>query len=90
MACSDCNNNIWKQKLGRCKRCMWLNFILLVGSAIFSYLMWQKDPKAVQTIAMLFAFFASAFLMIIHMIAFLYYRFSKVDQKTKVDKYNPK
>jgi hypothetical protein len=90
MACTNCDNNIWKQKLGRCRRCMWLNFILLVGSAIFSYLMWQTEPKAVKTIAMLFTLFASAVLMFLHTIAFLYYRFIKSDQKVKVDKHSPK
>tara|TARA_R110001583_G_scaffold7720_8_gene37911 strand:- start:9526 stop:9774 length:249 start_codon:yes stop_codon:yes gene_type:complete len=82
MACAGCDNNIWKQKLGRCKRCMWFNFILLVGSAIFSYFLWQTEPKSVQTIAMLFALFCSALLMLLHTIAFLYYRFIKTDEKS--------
>ena len=54
---------------------------ILVGSAFFSYLMWQIEPKGVQTIAMLFALFASALLMFLHAIAFLYYRFMKANLK---------
>lgn len=77
MACTDCDNNIWKQKLGRCKRCMWLNLALLIGSAVFSYFMWLTEPKSVQTIALLFTLFCSALLMLSHTIAFLYYRFIK-------------
>ena len=77
MACKYCDDNIWKQKLGRCKRCMWLNFILLVVSASLSYFWFQTEPKSVQTIALLFAFFASAVLMLLHSFAFLYYRFTR-------------
>lgn len=77
MACTDCKHNIWKQKLGRCQRCMWFNFILLLVTGGFSYSMWQTDPKSVQTIAMLFALVASATLMLLHVIAFLYYRLKK-------------
>ncbi|WP_413700667.1 DUF3624 domain-containing protein [Psychromonas sp. KJ10-10] len=80
MACAGCEKSIWKQKLGRCKRCMWLNFMLLVASSVFAYFMWQAEPKSVQTIAMLFAFFSSALLMLLHVIAFLYYHFFKADK----------
>lgn len=80
MACTGCDNNVWKQKLGRCKRCMWFNFILLLGSSVFSYYMMQSEPKSVQTIALLFAFFASAILMLLHSIAFIYYRLTKADR----------
>ena len=79
MACTNCDDNIWKQKLGRCKRCMWLNFLLLVVSAGLSFYMWQTEPKSVQTIALLFALFCSALLMLLHTIAFLYYRLFKAD-----------
>lgn len=79
MACTNCDNNIWKQKLGRCKRCMWLNFALLVVSACGAFFMWESEPKSVETIALLFALFSSALLMLLHTIAFLYYRFIKVD-----------
>ncbi|GLS90688.1 hypothetical protein GCM10007916_17550 [Psychromonas marina] len=74
MACTDCNNNIWKQKLGRCKRCMWINFFLLLLSAVASYFMMQSEPKSVQTIALLFTLFFSALLMFLHLVAFTYYR----------------
>ena len=80
MACTDCDSNIWKQKLGRCKRCMWLNFILLLVSAFLSYFMVQEQPKSVHTIALLFALFASALLMLLHTIAFIYYRVFKGDK----------
>lgn len=77
MACSDCDSNIWKQKLGRCTRCMCLNFLLLLVSALLSYVMWQENPKSVETIALLVTLFCSALLMLLHVVAFLYYRFTK-------------
>ena len=79
MACTDCDKNIWQQKLGRCKRCMWLNFMLFIVSTVLSYFMWQTEPKSVQTIAMLFTCFGSTLLMLLHIIAFLYYRFVRGD-----------
>ena len=83
MACNNCASNIWKQKLGRCKRCMWLNFTLLWLTGIAVYFMVLEQPKSVQTIALLFAFFANALLMFSHCVAFLYYRF------VKAGKHNP-
>lgn len=77
MACIDCDKSIWKQKLGRCQRCMWLTFILLFSSSVGAYFMLQTQPKSVQTIAVLFMLFFSALLMLLHTIAFLYYRFTK-------------
>jgi RsiW-degrading membrane proteinase PrsW (M82 family) len=74
MACNECDDNIWKQKLGRCKRCMLFNFVLLVGSAGLSFFMWQTDPKSVQTITVFVTLFFSSLLMLLHAIAFLYYR----------------
>lgn len=85
MACTDCDS-VWKQKLGRCKRCMWFNFILLLLSAIGSYYTVLEQPKSVQTIALLFTLFFSALLMLLHGIAFIYYR----RNKTKGDIHNPK
>lgn len=80
MACTDCSHDIWKQKLGRCKRCMWFNFILLLLSAIGSYFMVQAQPTSVQTIALLFTLLVSALLMLLHCVAFIYYYFSKADK----------
>jgi len=77
MTCSRCADNIWKQKLGRCKRCMWINFVVLVISALSTYFMVQESPKSVETITLLFTLFTSALLMLLHISAFVYYRFFK-------------
>lgn len=81
MACTNCEGSIWQQKLGRCKRCMWINLALLLLSAVASYFMVQLQPKSVQTIAVLFALFFSTLLMFSHLVAFIYYRLIKVDKQ---------
>jgi len=75
VTCRDCENNIWKQKLGRCKACMWVNFILLLVSAISWYYSMMLNPKSVASIALLMTLFASAVLMLLHVVAFIYYYF---------------
>ncbi|MCP4321210.1 MAG: DUF3624 domain-containing protein [Psychromonas sp.] len=82
MACSGCDDNIWKQKLGRCKRCMWINFIILVIAALGSYFMIQESSKSVETIALLFTLFVTALLMLLHISAFIYYHFFKADKQS--------
>ena len=67
---------------------MWLNFILLLLSAVGSYFMVQIEPKSVQTITLLFTLFFSALLMFLHLIAFIYYRLSNA--QLKVGRHNPK
>lgn len=83
MACHQCTGNIWKQKLGRCKRCMCINLLLLLASALGSYWMLHTQPKSVQAIAMFFTLFFSALLMFLHVIAYLYYRVTG-DQKNNL------
>ena len=74
MSCSLCRDNLFKAKLGRCRSCMMLNFILLLSSAIGWFICYQSSPTQVATIALLFALMASGLLMILHIGAYLYYR----------------
>lgn len=76
VTCRDCENNIWKQKLGRCKVCMWQTLFLLLVSAISWYYTMQLNPKSVASIALLMVFFLSAVWMLLHGVAFIYYYFS--------------
>ena len=75
MTCKSCGQSLFKQKLGRCKTCMWLNFLLLIGSAGGWFIAYQSAPKQVGTIALLLTFMASAALMTLHIGAYLYYRY---------------
>ena len=74
MACQFCQGQLFKDKLGRCKTCMLLNFILLLVSALGWFGFYQETPAQVDAIALLFTFIGSALLMILHIFAYLYYR----------------
>ncbi|MCG6201172.1 DUF3624 domain-containing protein [Psychromonas antarctica] len=89
MACKFCDENRFKEKLGRCKTCIWLNLLLLVSSAIGCFIYYQSAPREVATIALLLTFIASGFLMLLHAGAYLYYRFTGVKHPTQ-DRHSPK
>ncbi len=89
MACQFCDKNVFKEKLGRCKFCMWLNFFLLVASATGWFICYQSAPKQVETIALLLTLIASSLLMILHIGAYIYYRYKGIKNPTE-DKHNPK
>ena len=74
MVCKSCRDNVFRQKLGRCRRCMWINLGLLLGSALGWYLSYQSAPKHVATIALLLTLIASCVLMSLHIGAYLYYK----------------
>lgn len=74
MACQFCQGQLFKDKLGRCKTCMLLNFVLLLASALGWFCFYQETPKQVDAIALLLTFMASALLMVLHISAYLYYR----------------
>ena len=68
MACDDCNTSIFRQKIGRCKRCMWqLTLLSLIGWPLWWYL-YSDAPREVNSIALLF--FCSAFsgLLLLHLV----------------------
>lgn len=83
MACQFCQGPLFKDKLGRCKTCMLLNFILLLASAIGWFGFYQESPKQVDAIALLLAFIASALLMVLHISAYLYYRCKGIKNPTQ-------
>ena len=89
VACELCNKNTFKEKLGRCQFCMWLNFFLLLASAIGWFICYQSAPREVATIALLLTFIAAALLMLAHISAYFYYRYS-ARQNPKQDKHSLK
>lgn len=74
MACQLCTADLFREKLGRCKRCFWINVALLLISGAGWLLLFQTDSRHVATIALLMTFIASFVLLILHIIAFIYYR----------------
>ena len=89
MGCQLCDKNIFREKLGRCRSCMWLNFFLLTASAGGWFICSQSAPKQVETIALLLTFLGSALLMSLHIGAYLYYRYKGIKNPTQ-DRHIPK
>lgn len=83
MACKSCKKSVFKAKLGRCNFCMWMNFLLLMISAIGCFITYQQGLRQVQSIALLFTFIISAVLMSLHIVAYLYYRFKGIRYPTQ-------
>ncbi|AGH82430.1 hypothetical protein PCNPT3_12470 [Psychromonas sp. CNPT3] len=83
MGCKVCLEDKFKEKLGRCRSCITLNVVLLLGSALLWYVFFLDDVTQVASIALLFTVFASALLMLAHVAAFIYYQVTQ-------DKHNPK
>ena len=74
---------MFKEKLGRCLFCMWLNFFLLLVTGFGCYLFYNMGLKRVEVVALAFAFVASAFLMLMHVGAYLLYRFKGIKKPTE-------
>lgn len=83
MTCQRCKSNLFKEKLGRCQFCMWLNAILLITSAIVWFIFYQSAPTQVETIALLLTFIASVLLMSLHIGAYIYYRLKGIKHPTQ-------
>jgi len=83
MTCQNCKKSLFKEKLGRCKFCMWLNFGLLITTAIAWFIRYQFAPTEVETIALLLTFIASVLLMSLHIGAYCYYRLQGVKHPTQ-------
>ncbi|MGL6011751.1 MAG: DUF3624 domain-containing protein [Shewanella oncorhynchi] len=73
MSCGDCKTSIFRQKIGRCKRCMWQ---LTALSAIGWPLWWlyRDAPRDVNSIALLFFCAAFTGLLALHLIVLAYRR----------------
>ncbi|ABS07697.1 DUF3624 domain-containing protein [Shewanella baltica] len=74
MSCGDCKTEIFRQKIGRCKRCMWQ---LTALSAIDWPLWWwlyYDAPREVNSIALLFFCTAFTGLLALHLIVLAYRR----------------
>ncbi|MDT3272312.1 DUF3624 domain-containing protein [Shewanella sp. SP2S2-4] len=74
MSCSDCNTSIFRQKMGRCKRCMWqLTALSAIGWPLWWWLYYDA-PREVNSIALLFFCTAFTGLLALHLIVLAYRR----------------
>ncbi|MGI2056025.1 DUF3624 domain-containing protein [Shewanella baltica] len=74
MSCSDCNTSIFRQKIGRCKRCMWqLTALSAIGWPLW-WSLYYDAPRDVNSIALLFFCTAFTGLLALHLIVLAYRR----------------
>ncbi|OAN17105.1 hypothetical protein A3K86_08955 [Photobacterium jeanii] len=74
MGCTTCRDKHarFKQKLGRCKQCMWQ----LTALSLFSWLVWgwryREQPTSVESITLIFAASAFSALLLTHFVVALH------------------
>lgn len=79
MACDDCQESIFKQKIGRCKACMWqLTGLSLVGWPLWWWL-YAEDMTSVESIAMVFFCCAFSGLLCVHLIVLSYRKLNHLE-----------
>ncbi|WP_434937895.1 DUF3624 domain-containing protein [Shewanella sp. HL-SH8] len=77
MACNQCDESIFIQKLGRCFRCMaQLTSLSVIGWPLWWWF-YAEQPTKVESIGLLF--FCSAFsaLLLLHLLFLAYYEIKK-------------
>ncbi len=86
MLCKLCTTAVWKDKLGKCIQCVISCGFLFIFSGLGYLFLGDSAYTAVQSVALLLVIICSGFLLLLHLIAFVYYRFQAVSDNTKVDK----
>lgn len=81
MSCGDCDHtdvkqNIFRQKIGRCQRCMWQLTLLSVISWPLWWWLYRDTPREVNSITLLFFCAAFTGLLALHLIVLAYRRLS--------------
>ncbi|MCL1090983.1 DUF3624 domain-containing protein [Shewanella profunda] len=72
MDCGECKTSIFRQKIGRCKRCMWqLTCLSAFGWPLWWYFYWDT-PLDVNSIALLFFCCAFSGLLMLHLLVLVY------------------
>ncbi|AZL85814.1 DUF3624 domain-containing protein [Aliivibrio salmonicida] len=77
MACQFCHSDIFKQKLGRCFRCMKQLTFLSIGGWLTWLEFFQATPYQIEAIATFMVSAAFSGLLTLHLLAMGYYRLIK-------------
>ncbi|WP_439437325.1 DUF3624 domain-containing protein [Salinivibrio costicola] len=74
MACKYCQSGIWKQKLGRCTRCM--TQLAVISAILWPFWWWTyaDTPRQVESIALLFAAGSASALLLLHLLIYPFRR----------------
>ncbi|MGL5291482.1 MAG: DUF3624 family protein [Vibrionaceae bacterium] len=80
MSCQPCDlaKNSIKEKLGRCQRCLWQLVILQLILWPMLLTKFYDTPRSIEAIIIYFALAASAILLLLHLLAFVWRRWIKV------------
>lgn len=74
MACNACMSGLFKEKLGRCKQCMLINLVMLIGFFAVYMMVDIEQWLAVQQVTFLMFFAITAILMALHLLLWCFYR----------------
>ncbi|MUK25310.1 DUF3624 family protein [Aliivibrio fischeri] len=79
MTCKTCRSDIFKQKLGRCTRCMKQLTFLSIGGWLTWLEFFQMTPYKIEAIATFMVSSAFTGLLVLHLIAMAYYRLNNTN-----------
>ncbi|XDF77450.1 DUF3624 domain-containing protein [Aliivibrio fischeri] len=79
MTCKTCRSDIFKQKLGRCTRCMKQLTFLSIGGWLTWLEFFQMTPYKIEAIAIFMVSSAFTGLLVLHLIAMAYYRLNNTN-----------
>ncbi|CAM2915116.1 DUF3624 domain-containing protein [Shewanella amazonensis] len=68
MACNDCDSSVFRQKIGRCKRCMLMLTALCILGWPLWYLLFSEQITSVASLALLLFCFAWTGLLALHLL----------------------
>ncbi|RBW46856.1 DUF3624 domain-containing protein [Psychromonas sp. B3M02] len=74
MACNACMSSLFKEKLGRCKQCMLINLVMLIGFFAVYMMVDIEQWLVVQQVTFLMFFAITAILMALHLLLWCFYR----------------
>lgn len=78
MSCTNCDSSIIRQKLGRCKSCMYQLTVLSLISWPLWWFNFSEQMKSVESIALLFFCMSFTGLLMLHLIVLSYRTLMKV------------
>jgi len=72
MGCRFCNTSVFKEKIGRCKTCMWqLTILSLIGWPLW-FSCYYEQPFVVESIGLLFFCVSFSGLLLLHLLVWGY------------------
>lgn len=81
MSCKTCRTDIFKQKLGRCLRCMKQLTFLSIGGWLTWLEFFQANPYQIEAVATFMISSAFTGLLSLHLLMMGYYRFIAPSKK---------